>query len=171
MKLTKKILTATVIALAAHGAFAAADSYLYWMVDGSVKNLISGEPTTYSYAKVSADGGASYLNWYQYDGLAGYSTSQGDKMYATADNSTIEAYWGIFSYSEEMSFLFELYNADGTIAGFLNTPWVSSSAIANGSDPSGVTAYKLTGVVPEPTSGLLSLFGLAMLALRRRKMA
>lgn len=171
MKSTKKLIAAIMIALAARGAFAVADSYLYWMVDGSVYNLISGEATTYDYVKVSTDNGTTYLNWYQYDSSVGYSDSFGDVMYVGDNNATAKAYWGVFDYAPGMSFLFELYNDDGTVAGFLNTPWVSSSSIANGSDQSGLTAYTLTGVVPEPTSGLLSLFGLAVLALRRRKLA
>ena len=169
MKLTKKIIAATVIALAARGAFAAVDSYIYWMVNDPV-NLISGEATTFDYAKVSVDGGSTYLNWYQYNSQTGYSASFGDVMPASdGGTSTPVAYWGLFEYTPGMSFLFELYNEDGSLAGFLNTPWVSSSSIASGSSQSGLTPYVLTGVVPEPTSGLLSLFGLAALALRRRR--
>jgi len=169
MKLTKKLIAAAAIALAANGAFAAADSYIYWMVGSSVYNLISGEATTYSYAKVSADGGSTYLNWYQYNDGVGYSTSYGDQMWANEDGSTPAAYWGVFNYTSEMAFLFELYNDDGSVVGFLNTQWISPSSIANGSSPAGGDPYVLTGVVPEPTSGLLSLFGLAALALRRRR--
>ena len=167
MKLATKLIAAATIAIVSTSAFAASDSYLYWMVDNPV-NLISGEDTTFDYAMVKA--GDNYLNWYQYDGIS--SVSQGTKLWANEDGrSTEAAYWGTFDYAPGMNFLFELYNEDGSVAGFLNTPWVSFASIASGTSASGATAYNLTGVVPEPTSGLLALFGLAALALRRRRMA
>ena len=168
MKLTKKIIAAVALAFAAQGVFAA-DSYLYWMVDPSVYNSISQEPTTFDYAKVSVDGGSTYLNWYQYDSLSGYSVSQGDKMYASAGGGTEAAYWGVFDYSPGTTFLFELYNDDNSVAGFMNVDWVNTSAIASGFSTAGVSPFALTSVVPEPTSGLLMLIGMAGLALKRKR--
>ena len=167
MKLATRLIAAATIAIVSTSAFAASDSYLYWMVDNPV-NLISGEATTFDYAKVSVDGGQTYLTWYQYG-----SDSGSEKMYTVDGDgvSTGSAFWGTFEYTPGMNFLFELYNEDGSVAGFLNTPWVSFASIASGTSASGATAYNLTGVVPEPTSGLLALFGLAALALRRRRMA
>ena len=164
-----KMLAVLSFAFAAFAANAAADSYIYWMVSDNVYNLISGEPTTYDYVTVKANGSDTYLCWYN----QGSSVNEGSSMYIDESGAgTSAAYWGKFEYSPDTTtFLFELWNEDGSLAGFLNTPWVPSSAIASGETPTGGTVYTLTGVVPEPTSGLLSLFGLAALALRRRRRA
>lgn len=168
MKIKNLVIAAT-LAITASGAFAAADSYLYWMVDKSVHNLISGESTSYSYATVSLDG--TYLSPY-----VGETASSTYGVGANQDRSTTPYYWGVFESGN--TFLFELWNyvqgGDDTIAGFRYVPYSELSAYiatTGGQSTPLSTPYGLTGVVPEPTSGLLMLFGLAGLALRRRKMA
>ena len=80
------------------------------------------------------------------------------------------SYWGAFEYDASKPFVFELLGSDAsTIVGYLSTTWVPSSAIASGTNPSGATPFMLTSVVPEPTSGLLMLLGVAGLALKRKR--
>ena len=110
MKLATRLIAAATIAIVSTSAFAASDSYLYWMVDNPV-NLISGEPTTFDYVKVKA--GDNYFNWYQYDGIS--SVSQGEMLYTLDGSSTQAAYWGLFDYAPRMNFLFELYNDDDSL--------------------------------------------------------
>jgi len=163
-----KMLAVLSFAFAAFAANASGDSYLYWMVGDDVYNLISGEPTTFDYVTVKANGSDQYLSWYN----QGSSVPEGTQMYVDESGyGTSAAYWGKFEYRADTTFLFELWNEDGSLAGFLDSSWVPSTAIATGDTPSGGSVYTLTGVVPEPTSGLLSLFGLAALALRRRRRA
>lgn len=166
MKITKTLIMTAVAMLTAHGAFAV-DSYLYWMASDSIVNYLAVERgdnsvQQWKYAMVSYDG--NYLT--MWNGSQDTGLKEIDFEDATAHGS----WWGSFAYTAGSSFLFELYNDEGLV-GFLNTPWVDSSAIASGAGAAGATPYTLTGVVPEPTSGLLSLFGLAVLALRRRKLA
>ena len=168
-----KAVAVAAVALAARSAMAAADSYLYWMVGDTVKNLYHGIDVSseWDYAKVRVGDGDTYLNWYN----AGETTSGGDSLdRVAADQGTQAAYWGMLDQSAtEQTITFELW-ADGENGGTM-VEYLTQSIGAlkdfiytNGST-SGATAYTLTGVVPEPTSGLLMLFGLAGLALRRKR--
>lgn len=177
MKSLNKMVVALSIAFAAIAANADVDSYIWWMVQDPINNLISGEETTWSTAMVNYGGsynavlneveGGTWLSMY----------SGGDEIDSTMPygvmTSGAATAWGFDSSLGYDSFIFELLDDSGDLAGFLyqQYSWVAY-AIDNGQG--GVPsqgAFVLTGVVPEPTSGLLSLFGLAALALRRRRRA
>lgn len=160
MKSVTKFISVLAVVLAANASFAAVDSYLYWMVDDY--------PVEFNYATVSTDSGASYLNLY--DGTenlgpyAGATTSPG--------TSTDAYYAGYDSSASFTTFLIELWTGStdsGTRVGYQEYSLAAiGDYIARGLDQPG-SPLVVTGVVPEPTTGLLMLFGLAGLALRRRR--
>ena len=183
-KLAKKLVAAVLAAFASSSVLAAADSYLYWMVDSDAYNYLDGTKSAvdYKYARVNVggtidengnvlDGTGTWLN--PYVGNSPVTDGSGPVDYLTKAAATSgPLYWGVFDSTlvAGSTFIFELFNESNEVVG-----WYSASygdlvnSIATGSDPSGSAVFRLTGVVPEPTSGLLSLFGLAMLALRRRR--
>ena len=185
-KLAKKLLVAALAAMASSSVLAAADSYLYWMVDPDVYNWLDTThiPIEYSYAKVNIGGnvdkdgnvtGGTWLSPYFGGSPISDGTGVLDKLPKDAASNG-PLYWGaITSEMAGNSFIFELFVGEGEEMQLVG--WNSASysevlkAIASGENPTGSTAYRLTTVVPEPTSGLLSMFGLAMLALRRRRRA
>ena len=115
---------------------------------------------------------SGHVSIYNESGDTGYW-----KLYAQAprpNSSTGSAgYAGSFATSDVSNFLVELWNADGSRAGWQS---YSASSVANsiwqGSNPTsqtGATALVVSAVVPEPTSGMLLMLGGALLALRRRR--
>ena len=156
-----KAIAAMALAFAANVALADADSYLYWMLGDDIKNNLGGDTVDYSYAKVKY--GDTYLNLY--DG----ATAEGTEISSAVADTAY--YWGKIS-STDSTFLFELYNDSDEKVGWLERSYASMLPyISDGTSTYSAFSLASAGVVPEPTSGLLSLFGIALLALRRRKMA
>lgn len=168
----KKFTTAAFVALA---ALAARSEYLYWMIsqpDPTAENY-----TAFDYATVKIDGQSDYLSLGDPDDpSANYGTEavSGEDGYSMDEG----AYALISGYQElpaGTQFLFELWSdssADrvgwasytkGEIAGY-----VVNSFNQMAGNPLAVTQPRL---VPEPTSGMLLLLGVAGLALRRRRLA
>ena len=148
------------------------DAYLYWMV-----NVSENKDYAFSYATIKVAGSDSYLSMY----TEGSTVASGTRLYGAADsgNLTTDAgFTGVGGYSGS-TFLVELWasgtGADGsdTVVAWgslaysaLQSYIYSDMATAGGTAPYTVTASQ---VVPEPTSGLLALLGLAALALRRKQ--
>ncbi len=167
-----------VVAVAMVCGSAAAD-YLYSMVKDAYY-YFNGESADFDYLKVKGDG--NDLDFYGVDGNDSLSLI-GSTIYSDPSdrNSSIGAQdnAGFYVYDPTGSyqtFLFEMFNngSDERVAWqeFSRDTLVAQGNIYNSmSDHSGYNPLVVSSVVPEPTSGLLSLFGLAALALHRRKRA
>ena len=164
-----------VVAVAMVCGSAAAD-YLYSMVKDAYY-YFNGESADFDYLKVKGDG--NDLDFYG----AGESDSLGSMIYSDPNDSN-SSYGaqndaGFYVYDPTGSyqtFLFEMFN-EGSSERVAWQEFSRDTLLTQGniydstSDLSGYNALVVSSVVPEPTSGLLSLFGLAALALRRRKRA
>lgn len=165
--------TVAAIALALVTFSASAGYLVYWDVEGA-ENLYPADSSNtaleFSYATIKTDTSSDYLKMYDTNGETEYW-----KLYALNENarSTGAAYSGEFDPADTKSFLVELWSYDDTRLGWQTFSLSqASSAIfdADGFSQRGsVTAVTLTQFVPEPTSGLLLLLGMAGLALRRKK--
>ena len=161
---------ALLAAAMAVGAAKADDSYLYWMVGSDVKYgalagslantlAIEGDIEDY-YAKVMTDDG-TYLTLYGVDGKPASEE--------LAVNSTGRAYFS--SDSSFSSFVFELYNEYDERVGWSVLPYSSAKdyIYSDATLGAGTATYHVADLIPEPSSGLLLLLGLAGLGLRRRR--
>ena len=177
----KKLIAICAVALSV-GAFAT-DSYLYWMIDDSI-TWAEGTATptpTYTAARVgvtSSEGTTTYLSLYNENGVSvggSGSISLGDTTFPMYAYASVGETYQTASYS----FFIELLNdtsvvgTSSSLAGTALTSYLTSS-LGGTSVPAG-TAWNggtfTTAAIPEPTSGLLMLVGLAGLALRRKRMA
>ena len=157
----KKLIAVMVAALGVSAM--AYDDYFYWMVGNDTGDY----SWVWTGARISGDNGDTYLalvdSWFN---------DIGDVA------SKADAQVGVFSgYTIGSTYLVELLWGDTAVA----RATVADNSIVDDnrtsdftmerSKPFLVGGFKATGVVPEPTSGLLSLFGLALLAIRRKKVA
>lgn len=169
-------LAALLIAIGA----SASDSYLYWMV-----NTADTTPdySGYSYARIKAvDGGTEkYLTIYEGDfedpllvnGESGVSRDIVNLYHDFDANAGF--YASLAGVSSSASFIVELFNDSGKFLAqsFNDGAYGTLSAYIYAGGISGQSPVSpwLAGSfdVPEPSSGLLMLLGMAGLALRRRK--
>lgn len=147
--------------VAAHAEYS---SYFYWQVDDSVAD--------FSYAQLRLSGGSQYftIGDTAYTKV-GAETTGG----ATLGQTTLAVAANLGSYaSSEYSFLVEVFGEDDGLLAFSDTfsyDEIAGSFVYSdmGSTLSG-TAYGVSvSNVPEPTSGVLLLLGLAALGLRRKR--
>ena len=178
----KKLLMAMALAGAAMVA-SAEDSFLYWMVDvGSTENY----KFNYATIKAANESGSTsgYLSLYGSDsaeplGTKLYAANYGvDKKYDPGSTTGYGAFAGVGGYGMGSRFLVELWTDGATASdpanrvafGWLTYDAVKDSIFAAG-NMSGASPFTVgsTMLVPEPTGGLLTLLGLAVLALRRKQ--
>jgi hypothetical protein len=176
------IVMAAMLGLMAWTGFADS-SYLYWMVDVSETPAYS-----FSYATIKGVGEngeeSGFLSLY--DGSISSPSYSGTQLASTdADGmKTAKIFAGVDGYANvtdehENSFLVELWAAganDGDAAnriayGYLTYGDVKGFVVNQMSWSVLSQPYIVTGakLVPEPTSGLLMLFGFAALVLRRKQ--
>lgn len=150
----------------------AEDQYLYWMVadNATVDDQALDRNKTY-YAQVKAvmgDGTETLLNFY-----ASPEAGVDYGSWAEVDMSfNAPTFAGVFT-TAPTSFIVELYNekdtsAAGSWVGQATLNWDPSYITSGGrtiADYATATAFQS---IPEPTSGLLLLLGVAGLALRRK---
>lgn len=183
----KKLIAICAVSLSL-GAFADSDSYLYWFVQDPVTWKTGDAAANYDTVRIGVlyssgdkvtdnSGNAVYLSLYS---ISAPSSSYGTSMELDLDSGLGNSgYAALGMYAGEgYSYYIELLN-DTTFAGrSVDTLAYSSAAtgiltdISQTAIPSSSawsSATYTTAPVPEPTSGMLLLFGLAGLALRRKR--
>ena len=165
MKKTMLMIIAALTGAALHADY----QYLYWMVDETQDT----DQYQFTYATVRA-GDSSYLNLYDQSGDTGdYKFYISNLATANTGLSTSAGYAGLgegVDY-DDATFFFELWNQYDEKVGWKSVGYsaLSGNIFANTQSGSGSSPYVVSNVIPEPTSGMLLLIGIAGLALRRRK--
>ena len=141
----------------------ATEQYLYWMVGGT--GDYSG---TWDSVRMKESGEDSYLTLYS----GGAGTSLGTEAQA-AYATSVSGLYAALGASIGSEYLVDLMWGDTavattTIGGSGLDSYLTASLLSPASSPLKVSGFAATGAVPEPTSGLLLLLGVAALAIRRK---
>ena len=172
----KKLIAVAVAALSL-GAFAD-DSYLYWMTPSSVSWKESGtEDLSYSYVAIGVMDNATGQNVsYLANTTFGVATTTESAQLVGSGSGSWYANLSTYA-SNAYSFYIELFNDQAASVGrstdILSYDAARAYATTFGTQAPSATAWAptsfTTAAIPEPTSGLLMLFGLSALALRRKR--
>ena len=176
----KKLIVCAVL-IGATCAFAAeGDSYLYWMIDPEATITEGQMPTGPVGVKISAFapgsewvyGGGTYLTLVEYSGgKIGSPIAGSDKKPVSVDYGS-QFFAAVPAGGLDWTYYVELYN-DSICARSESLTLTKDSivALAGMGRPGTLWNVKafMPAAVPEPSSGLLLLLGVAGLALRRRK--
>lgn len=167
----KGLFCTILLAVGSVSAFGEA-SYLYWMLtDDASSNPYAAE---FSFARIKVD------NTQEYVGLAGDDLRWQDAVSVEPApgkdvGTTTKAYWAnLGSFTSGYSYVLELYLDSGELvgkSGSISYDDLTLYLATDADDPKQRPASEFTAwqVIPEPTSGLLVLFGVAGLALRRKR--
>lgn len=176
----KKIIASVLFALSCGVLLAEGDMYMYWMIDsGSTVKNWGGAAGSISdieglYAKVAVAGSeGTYLSLYEQPGI-----SYGGGTVAPVTDVFGES-WPIFANLGDYAgntFFLELWTAAEGGTKEYTSESISYAAASqyfaqmknNMAAPPEAYGFKTFTAVPEPTSGLLLLLGVAGLALRRK---
>ena len=170
MKTMKHIIAAIAVMSTAVAA-AADDQQILWGVENP--KLSGGESVAFDYATIQAqysDGTMFYL----YD--TGYG-SEWTRLYVwDTPGLAEESHFGWFDAANIESFVVQLYQYGEVGSTDTLVAWNTFSAdgwykLHFGPKNELLSPFYVTQVIPEPTSGLLLLFGVAGLALKRRRQA
>ena len=171
----KKLIAVAVAALSL-GAFAD-DSYLYWMTPSSVSWKESGtEDLSYSYVAIGVMDNATGQN-VAYLANTTYGTATTSESAQLVGSGSGSWYANLSTYaSNAYSFYIELFNDTSSVGRSVDVLSYESAktyATTFGTQAPSTQAWSTTSfttaAIPEPTSGLLMLFGLSALALRRKR--
>lgn len=172
----KKFILSAIMALSCGALFAAepTDMYLYWMIDEGAsfkdKSGVAETVTIADYTARISYGEGSWLDLYtvpggtKIDGKDGVNAENvfGWEMVAAIGDHNTGSFFVELVKDNAVAYKSESMSYDA-LAGYMS----SSIGMATPADTYGFSSFS---AVPEPTSGLLLLLGVAGLALRRKKM-
>lgn len=175
----KKLIFSALMALSCGALFAAdTDMYLFWMISDNATvsggGVLPDDLSGYT-ARISDGSGSNYLTLYSAlpnDGGTSYGTSM------TASQALGYGFerWAAIGGYDSGSFFVELL-ADGSDVVAYTSEHMTYAQLASymspmkgQAKPADAYGFSTFTAVPEPTSGLLLLLGVAGLALRRKKM-
>ena len=169
----KKLVLAAFVTLSG-SCLIAEDQYLMWMlgetitVDEKQYSLQSGDSVRIAVADAGGAATTTYLNLYGNPGETTFGT-----VTDAGDAQIFSVLAGVTDYSNS-SFVFELINGSDVIGqsgpvayGSLGA-YISNMKFGHEGSLKGAYSVNAFTAVPEPTSGLLLLIGVAGLALRRK---
>ena len=156
----KRLAVVAFAALAVMSALAE-DSYLYWMIDQTPDTYCA---TPFDYATIKQDG--ELLNMYAPETLTELGTEVVSDIYSGGDGYSMDE--GAYTRLNSV----ELWrDGESERVGFATYDRAAiEDYIVNSFNMSGGQPFRVTQpeLIPEPSSGLLLLLGMAGLALRRR---